>query len=91
MSITAAVNVGGTYWLVIAPTNFTDLAACGAKYTATVSVDCPADLDGDGVVGIDDFLIVIGGWGSAAGDANGDGTTDILDFLAVLGAWGDCP
>lgn len=51
---------------------------------------CLADLDGDGVVGIGDFLIVLGGWGSPGGDTNGDGTTDILDFLAVLGSWGPC-
>ena len=54
-------------------------------------VACPADLDGDGTVGIDDFLIVLGSWGGPDGDTNGDGTTDILDFLNVLGSWGPCP
>ena len=91
MSITAPVAQGGTYWLVIGPIAFSDAAECGANYTATVSLDCPADLDGDGEVGIEDFLIVIGGWGTPAGDINGDGDTDIVDFLAVLGAWGACP
>ncbi len=52
---------------------------------------CPADLDTDGTVGIGDFLIVLGAWGSPGGDVTGDGTTDILDFLTVLGGWGDCP
>ncbi len=51
---------------------------------------CPADLDGDNVVGITDFLMVLGSWGGPDGDTNGDGTTDILDFLAVLGSWGYC-
>ena len=52
---------------------------------------CPSDLDGDGNVGIEDFLIVLGSWGGPGGDVNGDGTTDIDDFLAVLGTWGPCP
>jgi hypothetical protein len=53
--------------------------------------DCPADLDGDGLVGINDFLFVLGEWGGPGGDVNGDGDTDILDLLAVLGQWGACP
>lgn len=56
-----------------------------------VAEPCPADLDGDGTVGIGDFLVVLGAWGGAGGDTNDDGTTDILDFLAVLGGWGPCP
>jgi hypothetical protein len=51
---------------------------------------CLADLDGDGEVGIDDFLIVVGAWGTPGGDATGDGETDIDDFLLVLSAWGPC-
>ncbi len=89
LSVSTAVPPG-TYWLVIAATLFVDEAQCGARYTATVSIGCPADLDDDGMVGINDFLIVIGGWDTPAGDITGDGTTDILDFLAVLGAWGSC-
>ena len=52
--------------------------------------ECPADLDGDGVVGIADFLAVLAAWGTPGGDVNGDGTTDVSDFLAVLAAWGPC-
>ena len=52
---------------------------------------CPWDLDGDGQIGIGDFLIVIGGWGTPAGDVDGDGDTGISDFLALLGHWGPCP
>ncbi len=42
-------------------------------------------------VGIGDFLIVIGTWGTPGGDIDGDGDTGISDFLAVLGLWGPCP
>ena len=51
---------------------------------------CPADLDGDGSVGITDFLALLGAWGTPGGDVDGDGTTGITDFLALLGAWGSC-
>ncbi len=59
-------------------------------------VSNPADIDGDGVVGITDFLTVLGSWGpcpdpcppSCAADIDGDCTVGITDFLIVLGAWG---
>ena len=54
------------------------------------AADQPSDLDGDGIVGINDYLIVMGTWGGPEGDTNGDGTTDIADFLAVIGNWGPC-
>jgi hypothetical protein len=54
---------------------------------------CPADLTGDGSVGINDFLQLLAAWGNAGGpeDINGDGTVNVLDFLEMLGAWGPCP
>ncbi|MCH2134958.1 MAG: hypothetical protein MK101_00070 [Phycisphaerales bacterium] len=53
-------------------------------------IDCPQDLNGDGVVGVKDLLAVIAGWGSAAGDVNGDGNTDVSDILNLFEAWGEC-
>ena len=52
--------------------------------------DCPADLNGDGAVTIDDLLTIIGSWGTAGGDITGDGTTNIEDLLTLLGAYGPC-
>ncbi len=55
---------------------------------------CPGDADGDGVVGITDFLAVLGNWGPNPGhsaDFDDDGVVGITDFLAVLGNWGSCP
>jgi hypothetical protein len=48
-----------------------------------------ADLNSDGVVTVDDLLIVIGHWGAVdgPGDADGDGTTGVNDLLVVLKAW----
>ena len=61
--------------------------------------ECPAaDIDGDGEIGINDFLAVIGTWGpcpepcppSCTADVDGDCQVGINDFLIVLGNWGPC-
>lgn len=61
---------------------------------------CLADVSGDQIVGITDFLAVLGTWGPCpapcATDFTGpgglpDGMVGIDDFLAVLGSWGACP
>ncbi len=52
---------------------------------------CPWDFDGDGGVGITDFLFLLGNWGTPNADTDGDGDTGITDFLGVLGNWGPCP
>ncbi len=66
----------------------------GSRYLATVSCGpgCAADLDGDGEVGINDFLMVIALWGSVGGpaDFDGDGTVGLTDLLILIAEWGDC-
>ena len=55
--------------------------------------DCPADLDGDGSVGILDLLALLAAWGTDPGgppDFDGDGTVGILDLLTLLANWGPC-
>ena len=53
--------------------------------------ECPADLDGDGTIGVNDVLQLISSWGTPDGDVTGDGTTDVADILAILDAYGeDC-
>jgi hypothetical protein len=55
--------------------------------------DCPADIDGDGEVGVSDVLSVIAAWGSCSGcaaDVNGDGSVNVSDLLEVVGGWGPC-
>ena len=68
----------------------------GGFFAAPVAVVCPNDGNHDGMVGIDDFLGVLGYWGPCSGagcayDGDGDGVVGILDFLAVLAHWGLCP
>ncbi len=59
--------------------------------------DCPCDIDGDGICGSSDLLLLLGSWGPCADcnncpeDLDGDcivGTTDLVIFL---GNWGPCP
>ena len=54
---------------------------------------CPADIDDDGIIGITDFLALLGAWGSNPGhpaDLDGDGMVGILDLLQLLADWGPC-
>ena len=60
-------------------------------YDEACQGDCPGDVDGDGMVGVDDILLVLSDFGGpGAGDANGDGSVDVNDILLVIGAWGGC-
>ena len=54
---------------------------------------CPADVDGDGIVAVNDLLTVVGLWGQAGGigDIDGDGTVGVNDLLEIVGSWGPCP
>jgi len=49
---------------------------------------CPEDIDGNGVVNIDDLLLVLGNYnGTGEGDVDGNGVVNIDDMLLVIGAW----
>ncbi len=56
----------------------------------------PGDIDGDGIVGILDFLALLGNWGpcpapcppACLGDVDFDCSVGINDFLLLLGNWG---
>ena len=54
---------------------------------------CFGDTDGDGEVGILDFLGLLAAWGTDDPDYDivPDGNVGIEDFLALLAAWGPCP
>lgn len=54
---------------------------------------CDGDVNGDGSVGVDDLLLVIGDWacdGVCDGDVTGDAMVNVEDLLVVIAAWGDC-
>ncbi|MHC5007689.1 MAG: hypothetical protein ACYTGF_10070 [Planctomycetota bacterium] len=62
----------------------------GSSYAAP----CPCDINNDGIVGINDFLLVLADWGagpSSKCDVNHDQVVNILDVLELLANWGPCP
>ncbi|TVQ33768.1 MAG: hypothetical protein EA376_01350 [Phycisphaeraceae bacterium] len=61
-----------------------------------VTTGCPADLDGDGLVGSSDLAVLLGCWGPIAGacgpaDLTGSGDIGSADLADLLGQWGPCP
>jgi hypothetical protein len=56
--------------------------------------ECLGDVDGDGAVGVTDFLQLLAEWGPCGGcaaDLDGDGEVSVTDFLSLLADWGPCP
>ena len=55
---------------------------------------CVGDLDGDGVVGVPDLLLLLAQWGvcpaQCFADIDGDGVVGAPDLLTLLAAWGPC-
>ncbi|MHC4415150.1 MAG: dockerin type I domain-containing protein [Planctomycetota bacterium] len=56
------------------------------------------DLNGDGIVGVADLLLLLAAWGpcpdppdDCPADLNGDGTVNIADLLILLANWGPHP
>lgn len=60
----------------------------GVLHSDTVEI-ANVDLNADGIMAIDDLLVLLGGWGEANSsiDLTGDETVDIADLLVMLGAW----
>ncbi|MEE2907254.1 MAG: proprotein convertase P-domain-containing protein [Planctomycetota bacterium] len=54
--------------------------------------ECPGDVTGEGVIDIEDILLVIGAFGQTGGiaDIDGSGIVDIADILIVIEGWGNC-
>ena len=60
---------------------------------ACVTEPCDGDVDEDGIVGVDDLLLVIGQWacgGVCSADVDDDGFVGVDDLLIVIGSWGGC-
>ena len=65
---------------------------CATEAHQLCDLTCPWDCgDGDGNVGINDFLSLLAQWGGPGScDFSGTGV-GINDFLKLLANWGDCP
>ncbi len=53
---------------------------------------CESDITGDGVVGVDDILVLVSLWDTNddQADVNGDGIVGTDDLLLVIANWGNC-
>jgi len=59
-----------------------------ARKTVTVEEGLLGDINGDGVVNVEDLLILLANWGtSGPGDLNEDGIVNVLDLLILLANW----
>ncbi len=62
----------------------------GACAKNSCSISIPGDVDGDGVVGFNDLVQVLGVWGICSGcpeDLVEDGVVGLNDLLVVLSNW----
>lgn len=55
------------------------------------AIPCPTDLNGDRTIDVDDYNLVMEGWGTSTVDADGDGFASIIDMMVVAGSYGACP
>ena len=69
-----------------------DVLYLADRVRVVVTGTCPADIDHDGIIGVNDLVAVIVGWGDAGGpaDVDGDGDVDVDDLNAVIIGWGAC-
>ncbi len=88
---TATYNIGFPFGNVTV--DLEEVSILGQFDVEVIGTSCAADIDGSGVVGVDDLLALIGDWGlcpACATDLNLDGIVGVDDLLELIGAWGTC-
>ncbi|MEE2907654.1 MAG: GC-type dockerin domain-anchored protein [Planctomycetota bacterium] len=66
----------------------------GNSFLDICTPDCPGDVDGNGVVDVNDVLLLVEAWNTAnyEADLDGDGLVDADDVLILLSHYGEsCP
>jgi len=60
--------------------------------TLTFFIDCPQDINADGLINVADLVHLLASWGATGGsaDLNDDGVVNVPDLLNLLGGWGPC-
>ena len=84
----------GTVSYFVTATDFNDNTGNSVTHTFVIPEppSCLADVIANGVVDVDDLLVVINNWGAAGGpgDITGNNIVDVDDLLEVINAWGPC-
>jgi hypothetical protein len=91
-AIPTIIPAGNTANLLVSAVaqSATIMTAANLQFIAIADTLAPGDVDGDGVVGVNDLLAVIGAWGPCQGcteDINNDGVVNVTDLLEVIGNW----
>src|SRR5438477_7259577 len=93
-SLLRAGSASGGFDNIIVPHGL-QLNVQGGAYSVTVMNDCPADLDHNEVVNLDDLGFMLMHWGACpappaqcVGDLDGSGTIDVADLIMLIGEWG---
>ena len=104
VGITPGARLGGTSPDGVTPSTILLFGNNGTASGTTSGVfniapipGCPGDINGDGVVDLDDFIILAGNFGSGPGatlqqgDLSNDGFVNLDDFIILAGNFGnDC-
>ncbi len=86
----STIQAGGVQFVDETSTRFPQTNP--TEYTNQLTI---GDIDGDGVVGVADLLILLGSWGpcpdlpeTCPADLDLDGNVGVADLLILLGNWG---
>ena len=94
LSVPAGVPIGVTSAAGFGdPTVWANSAVAVQRVRITSSACCPADLDGDGDVGVPDLLSLLAAWGTNGPGADLVAPVDVVDvgdLLELLAGWGSC-
>ena len=78
-------NIGGNIW-----GSYDDL---GGNEEIEQCPDCQGDVNGSGIVDVNDIIAIISAWGCttcSAEDVNGDGIVEVNDIVITISSWGTC-
>ena len=94
LTVNVSLPVGEPVFIL--PDGFTaNSATMGLVNNIITPAPCPGDITGNGMVDLDDFIILAGNFGSGPGmtpqqgDLNGDGFVDLDDFIILAGNFGN--
>lgn len=88
------VICGQTYTIVLGGYgSATGVARIAIDASGSCGPNCPADFNGDGLIGPTDLAELLGAWDTAfpTADLDGSGQVGASDLTILLGAWGLCP
>ena len=94
MSLYSTMGLGDSEPFTIAFNyNASQAEADAALASLEPGIDCPGDLDGNGMVDGADFGLLLAAFNSTSSDADldQDGTVTGADLGVLLSAWGTCP